>query len=67
MSQDIEIEEQEKFLKRSELAERWMVGPKRALDRHGFARADLREPFAFVVNEREGHEEASIQRDAGVR
>src|SRR5947207_3197556 len=51
----------------SELAERWMVGPKRALERHGVARADLREPFAFVVNEREGHEEASIHLDMAAR
>src|SRR3989442_12497556 len=46
-----------------ELAEGWMVGPERALEGDGVARADLREPFAFLVDEREGHEEASIHAD----
>src|SRR5204863_8942473 len=50
-----------------ELAEGRMVGPERSLERHGVARADLREPFAFVVNEREGHGEASIHPAMRVR
>jgi len=50
-----------------ELAEGGMVGPERALERHRVARADLRDPFAFLVEELERHEEASIQPDVGVR